>query len=101
MKLTVAALGIIVLAIGFILFTPVIGLALSSNTSARVWGGTVEYTMPAGQKVVSVTWKDEDHSLWILSREMRSTEKPEEWTFQQHTNLKFLPNGKVLIHETY
>lgn len=102
MKLSVLTVAItaIVLALLFFLCTPVLVMAMSSNTGARALGGTVEYTLPAGRKVVTVTWKDEDHSFWILSRPMRPGEKAEEWEFQQHQNLPFIPNGKVLIHET-
>jgi len=101
MKLSVLGVivGAIVLALVFFLCAPVLVMAMSPNTGARILGGTVEYTLPPGRKVVTVTWKDEDHSVWILSRPMRPGEKAEEWEFQQHQNLQFLPSGKVLIHE--
>jgi hypothetical protein len=83
-----------------VVLAPVAGLAMSTNTGARVWGGTVEYTLPPGQKLVGATWKDEDHSIWTLEREAHPGEKPETYVFRQHQNLPILPAGKVVFHET-
>lgn len=44
-----------------------------------------------------VTWKE--HSLWILTRDMRTDEKPEKYTFQEDSNFGVL-EGTVKIIES-
>lgn len=42
--------------------------------AARKFGGTTKIDLPVNQKLVNVTWKDNDNSppsLWILTRPMR------------------------------
>jgi hypothetical protein len=66
------------------------------NLGARTFGGTMEFDLPAGIKLVNITWKDDD--LWYLTREMREDEFPEEYRFQASTNWGVF-EGTVIIRE--
>lgn len=81
--------------------TLVIGLsaALSGCTEqerARNWGGTTTEDLPAGERLVLVTWK-EDH-LWILTRPLREGETPETYTFRESSSWGMM-QGTVTIRE--
>lgn len=69
----------------------------ASNMEARRLGGNVEMTLPANQKLVEVTWKD--NSLWYLTRPMKDTEKPESYTFKESSQWGVM-EGTVTIYET-
>lgn len=66
------------------------------NTVARNYGGTMEMDLPAGEKLVECTWKDDD--LFYLTRPMRTAEKPETYKFREKSNFGVL-EGTVIIHE--
>lgn len=68
----------------------------TENVRAKKWGGTMAKTLLAGQKVVTVTWKD--GNLWVLTRPMHTNEVPETFTFKEDATLGIL-NGTVIIKE--
>lgn len=89
-----AALGMAGIAIGGMTIA-----GCTENSSARNWGGTMNYTVPKGQKVTNVTWKEED--LWVLTRPMKPEETPEVWTFTEDTaNVLWQKSGKVILTES-
>lgn len=63
---------------------------------AKHWGGTMEIHLPSGQKLETVTWKD-DH-LWYLIRPMRPDELPENHSFRQSSRFGIL-EGEVVFYE--
>lgn len=63
----------------------VIGLtSCTENQRAKTWGGDASIDLPPNQKLVVVTWKDND--LWYLTREMRADEKPETYIFNEESS---------------
>ncbi len=68
----------------------------TENIRARNFGGTATETLPSGQKLVVVTWK-ESH-LWILTRPMRTNETAEIYQFKESSSFGIL-NGTVNIIE--
>ncbi len=68
----------------------------SSQYAAKHLGGTTTVDLPAGQKLINVTWKD--NSLWYLTRPMTEEDKAETYTFQESSNLGVL-EGTVTIYE--
>ena len=48
---------------------------------AREFGGSYTIDLPKGEKLIEITWKDDD--LFYLTRPMREDESPETYTFQQ------------------
>jgi hypothetical protein len=81
------------------LIAAVLAVALvgcTSNQRAKDWGGSTSRTLPAGQKLVMVTWKD--NNMWILTRPMRPEEKPEIYTFREDSSWGVL-QGTLTINE--
>lgn len=69
----------------------------TENQRARQFGGTANETLPAGQKLVVATWKQDD--LWMLTRPMRSDENPETYEFRESSSFGLM-QGKVIIVES-
>ena len=74
-------------------------LATSCTQNARVkaWGGTGDINLPAGQKLVNVTWKETQ--VWYLTRPMHKDETPETYKFQEESSWGVV-EGTYLIHES-
>ena len=72
----------------------VLTVSCTQNQRARNFGGNATYTLPKGQKLVMVTWKEDD--LWYLSRPMKEGEDVETYTLQEESSFGML-NGT----ETY
>ena len=66
------------------------------NFLARRAGGSITKNLPAGRKLVNVTWKDDD--LWILTRPMLDGDKPETYLFSESSALG-IAEGTVTIVE--
>lgn len=78
------------------IFSAVVLAGCTENQRARNFGGKASVDVQKGQKVLTVTWKDDD--LWILTRPMREDEKPEVLTFKQDSSFGTL-SGEVTIVE--
>lgn len=63
---------------------------------AKNFGGKTATTLPKGQKLVVVTWKDDD--LWLLTRPMKSEDSIETYTFQEQSSFGVW-QGTVTITE--
>lgn len=70
--------------------------ACTDKSSTRSFGGTTTMTLPKGQKLITVTWKNAD--FWYLSRPMREGEVPETYEFVESSNWGMV-EGKVIIRE--
>ncbi len=70
--------------------------ACTENERAKHFGGTINETLPAGKKLVNVTWKD--GSVWYLTRDAREGELPETWTFQEKSAYGAV-QGSIIIKE--
>lgn len=68
----------------------------TANERAKRYGGTMKIELPAQQKLVVATWKD-DH-LWYLTRPMRAGEQAEVYTFHEDSSWGVM-QGTVLITE--
>lgn len=84
----------------FLIMFAILGMALitacTDNSRARQWGGTMTRTLPEGQKLVGVTWKESN--LWILTRPRRQGETAETHTLQEDSTFGVL-SGTVTIVE--
>lgn len=66
------------------------------NFLTKNGGGNITKTLPAGRKLVNVSWKDSD--LWILTRPMVEGEKPETYLYSE-SSLLGIAEGSVTIIE--
>lgn len=69
----------------------------TDKTIAREWGGSTTLELPAGEKLIEITWKDA--CLWYLTRPMRDDEFPETYTFQEDSEWGIF-EGTVTIIES-
>lgn len=85
--------------IGF--FSIIMLASCTDNQMAKSFGGSTTIELPKGQKLVTLTWKDES-DIWYLTRPMRSTDTPEIYTFKQDKGsfIHITGNGEVKIIET-
>jgi hypothetical protein len=63
---------------------------------ASGFGGTADIEIPAGQKLVNVTWEKAD--LWYLTRAMKANESAETYTLHEQSSFGAM-QGTVLLHE--
>jgi len=71
-------------------------VSCTENARVRRFGGEAIVQLQSGQKLVEVTWKDND--LWYLTRPMRSNEKPEEYKFSEKSSIGIM-EGVYIIKE--
>lgn len=64
---------------------------------ARNWGGSMTVDLEPGEKLETVTWKEDE--LWYQTRPMRPDEQPEEHTFHQKKAGTGRWDGKVVLKE--
>lgn len=65
----------------------------TENSRAKNFGGTMELTVPAGEKFVNSTWKDTD--LWIITQ---SVESPNVYYMHEISSFGIL-EGTVIIRQ--
>jgi hypothetical protein len=70
--------------------------ACTDNQNAKNYGGTAEITLPAGEKLITATWKDTD--LWYLTRPMLATDSAITYTFKEKSSFGMM-EGTYIIHE--
>lgn len=56
----------------------------TENARARRWGADMTVTLPAGQELMEVTWKDDN--LYYLTRPMANDYVPAVKTFQESSS---------------
>ncbi len=80
-----------------ILLALLLGLnACTDNSRVKNWGGKATLNLPAGQKLVNVTWKESE--LWYLSRPMKPTDSVETYYFQEESSWGMM-EGTYIIKE--
>lgn len=80
-----------------ILFVSLMYIGCTSNTRAKVWGGTMKIELKPNQKLVDVTWKET--SLWYLTKPMTSTDVAETYEFIEDSSWGVV-EGKVIFVES-
>jgi hypothetical protein len=70
--------------------------ACTDNQNAKNYGGTAEITLPAGEKLVTATWKDDD--LWYLTCPMTATDSAVTYTFKEKSSFGMM-EGTYIIRE--
>lgn len=74
-----------------------LSVGCTEKQRARQFGGTANETLPAGQKLLVATWKQDN--LWLLTRPMKAGETPETYEFNESSSFGVM-QGKVIITET-
>ena len=68
----------------------------TENKMARKFGGSTTVELPAGEKLVEVTWKDDN--IWILTEPMDSDYTPKTKIFREDSSWDIL-EGEVKFIE--
>jgi len=66
----------------------------TQNEMAKNYGGSIDLNLPAGQKLVNITWKDNE--IWYLSRPMTSKDSVETYSFQEKSSFG-IQEGTITI----
>jgi hypothetical protein len=69
----------------------------TQNERAKSFGGTATVNLPQGQKLVNITWKEDQ--IWYLTRTMNSSDSAETYTFQEESSYGMM-EGTVILKET-
>lgn len=68
----------------------------TQNQKVKEFGGTAELYLPKGQKLVVMTWKEDN--LWTLTKPMKDTDIAETYTFSEESSFGMF-EGTYIIHE--
>ena len=69
----------------------------TENSRVRNFGGDGTIKLPKGQKLVNMTWKNDD--IWYLTRPMNSTDVAETYQFHEESSWGMV-EGTYKIIET-
>lgn len=93
--LGLTALGWYILSAVLILAGTLIFLACTENSRARMYGGTVNIVLPKGQKLMEVTWKE--NNLWYLTEPMDSIYRPKTKVFREDSRFGMMEGTVIFI----
>jgi hypothetical protein len=79
------------------IFTLVCLASCTDNKNARTYGGSASVTLPKGEKLINVTWKET--SLWYITRPMLSSDSAVTYTFKEKSSFGIM-EGTYTIIET-
>ena len=71
-------------------------IGCTQQDMAKNWGGNATLTLPAGTKLMNVTWKNTE--LWYLTRPRLPGEKIETYTFAEQSSFGMI-EGTITIQE--
>jgi len=66
------------------------------QTYSRQFGGDVDVNLPANEKLIMVSWKD--NAIWYLTRPMKTSDIAETYKYTEFSNLRIF-KGTVTIRE--
>lgn len=72
-------------------------ISCTDNRRARTWGGTEEIKLPAGQRLVTATWKESD--IWYLTEAMPEGYQPQMKFFYEKSSWGTF-EGKIIFIES-
>ncbi len=77
--------------------TSLIFNSCTENTRVKHWGGEGNINLPAGRKLMTVTWKE--NQIWYLTRPMNSNDSAETYQFHEESSWGMI-EGTYNIIET-
>ena len=83
----------------FLSLTTIVLLLTTSctqNERTRQFGGSETVELPQGQKLVMVTWKE--NNAWYLTKPMITTDSAETYTFQEKSSFGIF-QGTMVVKE--
>lgn len=86
----------IVLGIVVVFGLLILNTSCTKNQRAKQFGGNIDYSIPANEKFVNITWKEDE--MWIVTRKRISTDKREVFYFTEKSSFGLM-EGKVTLTE--
>jgi hypothetical protein len=83
--------------LAIITFASIMLASCTENEMAKNFGGSMTVNLPQGQKLVNITWKENE--LWYLSKPMSSTDSAETYTFQEKSSYG-IQEGTITLKES-
>jgi hypothetical protein len=83
-----------------VLLAIIMGVMVAScteNNRVKNWGGDGTLTLPKGQKLINVTWKE--NQVWYLTRKMTPKDSCQIYTFHEESSWGVM-EGTYTIIET-
>lgn len=80
-----------------IIFLSTLLIGCTDKQKARSFGGSETITLPKGQKLMVITWKDDN--IWYLTKPMSDSDKVETYNFQEESSFGTW-EGTVTVIET-
>jgi len=74
----------IILILISLLMIFILTVGCTENNRAKNWGGNATLNLPANQKLVNVTWKD--NALWYLTKPMTQNDSAMTYTFSEESS---------------
>lgn len=71
-------------------------ISCTDNMKVKEYGGTAEMYLQKGEKLVVMTWKDDN--LWLLTKPMIDTDIAETYTFYEESSFGVW-EGTYIVHE--
>lgn len=72
-------------------------ISCTENQRVKQFGGSGTIVLPKGQKLINVTWKDDN--LWYITRPMNNKDSVEVYTFKEDSSFGLM-NGEFVIKES-
>lgn len=69
----------------------------TQNQRARSFGGTEVINLPPGDKLVNITWKQDD--MWLLTRKSIDSDTSVSYSFKEKSSFGML-EGEITINES-
>lgn len=91
----------VLVAITAIIVASILLMACSDQERAKYYGGSATIDLPKGEKLVTVTWKD-NADIWYLTRPMTPKDSAETYYFRQSKGdiISFTGDGLLTIVES-
>lgn len=67
----------------------------TENERVKQWGGNGTIKLPAGQKLINITWKGSQ--LWYITRPMTVNDYPETYSFKEQSNFGIVEGSYTII----
>jgi hypothetical protein len=79
-----------------ILMGVVLMSSCTQNQRAKNWGGEATVDIPKGQRLIDVTWKEDQ--IWYLTEDMSEGYEPKTYNFLEESSYGMV-EGKVIFKE--
>lgn len=86
---------IVIILLGLSIFGIFFLTSCTGNSRVRTFGGTATIKLPAGQRLITATWKGDN--IWYLTRPMRTNETPESYQLREESSFGLIEGTYNII----